>query len=245
MVPFDLSQLHNESTGGHLGVQKLRGKVKNRFYWPGWSGDVKWCLECRECASPKTVGQAPRAPLQPSVTSRPHERVALDIMGPLPETPLGNRYILVISDSFSKWTEAFPMKNQEARTVAKILAEEWVRRYGTPRTLHSDQGRNFESQLFKELCRLLSIHKTRTSPYSPQSDGMVERFNRTLLSMLALFVDANHLNWDALLPYVTMAYRSSVHSSTGFSPFRVLFGQEIILPVDSVECGQPRKVSIC
>lgn len=122
------------------------------------------------------------------------------------------------------------MKNQEARTVAKILTEEWICRLETPCTIHCGQERNFESLLFKELCRLLDIHKTRTSPYSPQSDGIVERFNQTVVSMLSLFVDSNQLNWDALLPYVMMAYQSSVHSSTGFSPFWILFGQEIVLP---------------
>lgn len=105
-------------------------------------------------------------------------------------------------------------------------------RYGVPRSLHSDQVRNFESGLFKELCRLLQINKSHTSPYRPQSDGLIERFNRTLSSMLSLLVDENQMNWDRLLPYVMMAYRSSVQASTGFTPYKVLFGQEMVLPVD-------------
>uniref|UniRef100_A0A671YZ42 Integrase catalytic domain-containing protein n=1 Tax=Sparus aurata TaxID=8175 RepID=A0A671YZ42_SPAAU len=191
-----------------------------------------WVKECVDCASRKTQGRQPCAPLQLSVTSRPFERVALDILGPLPETPEKNKYILVVGDYFSKWTEAFPLPNQEAHTIAKVLTEEWVCRFGAPRSIHSDQGRNFESALFKELCRLLHMHKSRTTPYHPQSDGLIERFNRTLLSMLSLFVEDNQLNWDTLLPYVMLAYRSSVHASTSFTPYRVLFGQEIVLPVD-------------
>lgn len=233
LIPEVLSMLHNTQTGGHLGIQKLQAKVKDRFYWPGWFGDVKqWCRECHDCASRKSGGKAPCAPLQMSIVSRPYERVAVDIMGPLPETLGKNRYILVIGDYFSKWTEAFPLPNQEAQSVARVLVEEWVCRYGVPRSLHSDQGRNFESLLFKELCRLLQINKSRTSPYHPQSDGLIERFNRTLLSMLSLFVDNNQTNWDKLLPYVMMAYRSSLHASTGFTPYKVLFGQEMVLPVD-------------
>ena len=233
MVFKVLEQLHNVSTGGHLGVQKLQGKVKDRFFWLGWFGDVKtWVKECVDCASRKTQGKRPRAPLQPSVSSRPFERVALDILGPLPETPGKNKYIMVVGDYFSKWTEAFPLPNQEACTVAKVLAEEWVCRFGAPRSLHSDQGRTFESNLFKELCSLLHMHKTRTTPYHPESDGLIERFNRTLLDMLALFIEDNQSNWDRLLPYVMLAYRSSVHASTLFTPYRVLFGQEIVLPVD-------------
>lgn len=233
MVPAVLGTLHNTVTGGHLGVQKLQAKVKDRFYWPGWFRDVrKWCRECVDCGSRKDQGRSPCAPLVQSVPSRPYERIALDVLGPLPETQRKNKYVLVIGDYFSKWTEAFPIPNQEAQTIARILAEEWVCRFGTPRSIHSDQGRNFESSLFKELCGLLDINKTRTSPYHPQSDGLIERFNRTLLSMLSLFVDNNHSNWDALLPYVMMAYRSSVHASTGFTPYKILFGQEIVLPVD-------------
>uniref|UniRef100_A0A8C2JCK1 Gypsy retrotransposon integrase-like protein 1 n=1 Tax=Cyprinus carpio TaxID=7962 RepID=A0A8C2JCK1_CYPCA len=233
LVPGVLFMLHNTTTGGHLGIQKLQAKVKDRFYWHGWFGDVKkWCRECHDCASRKDSGKAPCAPLQMSRVSRPYERVALDILGPLPETPNKNRYILVVGDYFSKWTEAFPLPNQEAQSIAKVLVEEWVCRYGVPRSVHSDQGRNFESSLFKELCRLLQINKSRTSPYHPQSDGLIERFNRTLLSMLSLFVDDNQMNWDRLLPYVMMAYRSSIQASTGFTPYKVLFGREMVLPVD-------------
>lgn len=140
----------------------------------------------------------------------------------------------MVGDYFSKWVESYPLPNQEAKTVAKVLVEEWVCPYGTPRSLHSDQGRNFESNLFGELCRLLGINKTRTTPYQPQSDGMIERFNHTLLSMLSFYVDDNQHNWDVLLPYVMMAYRSSVHSSTGFTPYKVLFGQEMVLPIDII-----------
>uniref|UniRef100_A0A8C0XU21 Integrase catalytic domain-containing protein n=1 Tax=Cyprinus carpio carpio TaxID=630221 RepID=A0A8C0XU21_CYPCA len=209
------------------------GSPSDRFYWLGWFGDVKrWCRECVDCGSRKAVGKQWRAPLQSVVTSRPYERVAVDILGPLPETPKENKYIVVIGDYFSRWTEAFPLPNQEAETVAKLLVEQWVCRFGAPRIIHTDQGRNFESRLFKEVCQLLNIYKTRTSPYHPQSDGMVERFNRTLASMLSLFVDDNQANWDILLPYVMMAYRSSVHSSTGFTPYKVVFGKEIVLPVD-------------
>lgn len=115
MVPKDLEEQHNISTGGHLGVQKLQGKVKDCFYWPGWFGDVKvWFKECVDCASHKVSGRQSCAPLQPSAPSRPFEQVALDILGRLPETPSGNKYILVAGDYFSKWAEwAFllPIRN--------------------------------------------------------------------------------------------------------------------------------------
>ena len=128
------------------------------------------------------------------------------------------KYIVVIGDYFTKWTEALPIPNMEACTVAKVLVEKVLCRFGIPQVIHSDQGRQFESNLFQEMCKLLGIHKTRTTPYHPQSDGMVERFNRTLAAMLSAYVSENHRDWDEQLPYVTMAYRSTEHETSGMSP---------------------------
>ena len=123
------------------------------------------------------------------------ERIAVDVLGPLPITEAGNKYLLVIMDYFSKWPEVHPMPNHEASTVAEILVKEVVSRFGVPVTIHSDQGRNFESSLIAEMCLLLGAEKTRTTPLHPESDGMVERFNRTLEAQLSMFVDKNHHNW--------------------------------------------------
>lgn len=162
----------------------------------------------------------------------PMDRIAADILGELPITAKGNRYILVVSDYFTKWTEAFAMPNMEAKTVAKIMVEEVFVRLGTPRIIHSDQGRQFESELFREVCRLFHIQKTRTTAYHPQSDGMVERFNRTLTSMLSAFVQENQTDWDEHIPYVMMAYRSAEHKSTQFTPNMLMLGRETTLPLD-------------
>lgn len=124
----------------------------------------------------------------------PMERVATDILGELPKTDRGNRCILVVSDYFTKWTESFAMPNIEAQTVAKILVEEVFAKLGVPRILHSDQGRQYESNLFQELCALIHIEKTRTLPYHRQSDGMVEQFNRTLATMLSAYVNDHQTN---------------------------------------------------
>ena len=147
-------------------------------------------------------------------------------------TENGNKYILVISDFFTKWTESFAMLNMEARTCAKILVNEVVSRFGVPNKIHSDQGRQFESNLFAEMCELLQIEKTRTTPYHPQSDGMVERFNRTLCAMLSTLVDDNQGNWDTLLPYVMIAYRSTEHETTGMTPNILMLGRETTTPLD-------------
>ena len=142
-------------------------------------------------------------------------------MGPLPATDHNNKYSLIISYYFMKWTKSYAMPNQESVTVANVIVREFISRFGVPRQLHTDQGRNFETKLFQEMCSILEIDKTRTTPLQPQSDGMVDRFNRTLEAMLSKFVDENQKDWDLYLPLVMMAYRSSEHESTGFSPIEI------------------------
>ena len=126
-----------------------------------------------------------RAPMQSGLVGTPMQRVAMDILGPLPVTAREKKYVLVVSDYFTKWVEAYPMPNMEAKTVAELFVNQFIARFGVPDILHTDQGRNFESLLMKETCQLLGVQKTRTSPYHPQSDGLIERFNRTLFNMLS------------------------------------------------------------
>ena len=160
------------------------------------------------------------------------ERVAVDIAGPLPTSSSGNRYIVVAMDYFTKWPEAYPVPNQEATTVARVLVDEFFCRFGIPYELHSDQGRNFESKVFQECCNLLGIRKTRTTPLHPESDGMVERFNRTLGQELAKRCRHSQENWDEHLPTILMSYRSAEHESTGYTPAQLVMGRDLRLPVD-------------
>ena len=174
-----------------------------------------------------------KAQLQCVPVKGPNQRVGVDVIGPLPISRKGNRYILVMVDYFTKWCEAFPMANQEAITIANLIVNEWISRYGAPVSLHSDQGAPFESHLLSEVCHLLGIHKTRTTPYHPQSNGLVERTNRTIIGILRSFVDRFQTeDWDAYLPQCLMAYRASVHTSTGYSPAFLTYGKEIRLPIE-------------
>ena len=224
---------HDMKTSGHLGVSKTVSKIKQKFYWPGLQSDVRsYIAGCGTCSKRKGPIPTKRAPMQIVRSGFPMERIAIDILGELPETAKGNKYIVVIGDYFTKWTEALPIPNMEACTVAKVLVENVLCRFGIPQAIHSDQGRQFESKLFQEMCKLLGIHKTRTTPYHPQSDGMVERFNRTLAAMLSAYVSTNQKDWDDQLPYVTMAYRSSEHETTGLSPNMLMFGREVSTPLD-------------
>ena len=123
----------------------------------------------------------------------PLDRVGIDLLGPLPLTPRGNRHLLVIQDYFTKWVEVYPVADTTAETCADKLVNEFISRFGTPLSIHSDQGRNFESDLFQELCKLLEIKKTRTSPRHPSCNGMVERFNSTLIKMIKSYLEENKL----------------------------------------------------
>ena len=139
------------------------------------------------------------APLSPISVGSLMQLVAVDILGPLPPSKTGNWYILVASDYFTRWMEAYGIPNMEAITVAEVLTQEMFFRFWPPESLHSDQGRQFESLLIQEICKLLKIKKTRTFPYHPQCDELVERFNRTLLNMLAVSAKNYPSTWENYL----------------------------------------------
>ena len=205
--------------------------------------DVRnWCRTCEACQTRKSAPKRNHAPLQTIKTGYPMQVVAVDIMGPLPESKAGNRYVLVAGDYFTKWAEVYAIPNQEATTVAQKLTDEMFCRFSPPEQLHSDQGRQFESQVIHEICKLLKILKTRTTPYHPQCDGQVERFNRTLLDMLATTTREHAFDWENQIRKVCMAYNTSVHSSTGFTPFFLMFGRQAKLPIDLMY-GSPRNVT--
>lgn len=238
ILPPDLRQevmqeIHAGVISGHLGEQKTLEQLKERFYWPSMSEDVKhWCQTCSVCATKKSATPNSRAPMQPIRAGYPMQVIAVDITGPLPESEAGNSYILVVGDYFTKWMEAYAIPDQEAKTVATKLVDEFYCRYSPPEQLHSDQGKQFESNLIKEICDILKISKSRTTAYHPQCDGLVERFNRTLKHMLATTLKDHPFDWEQRLKKVCMAYNTSVHSSTGYTPYYLLFGHEARLPLD-------------
>ena len=148
---FVLNQVHNTLTGGHLGVRKTLYKIKKRYFWYQIRNDVKnWCSKCDTCAMKKAPHRKPEAPMCKYLVGAPWERMAIDILGPLPRTDNGNKYIMVVGDYFTKWMEAIPILDAEAKTVADKFVERIVSIFGVPLQIHSDQGSNFESKVFKE-----------------------------------------------------------------------------------------------
>ena len=227
-----LSTCHSSPTAGHLGVAKTSEKIKQRFYWPGLQEDTKlFVSRCPECQKRSGPPKKYHHALVEWQASYPFHHIGIDFMGPLPMSN-GNKHILVIGDHFTKWYEAIPLPDQTAVTTANALVDHWISQFGCPHSLHSDQGRNFESKLFEQLMQLLEMDKTRTTPFHPQSNALIERMNKTLQNMLAKCINEEQSNWSQQLPYVMMAYRSSVHESTGYTPQFLVFGQELSLPLD-------------
>ena len=184
-----LQGIHSSPFAGHLGLKKTLLRTKNRFFWPMMKKDIfHFVRSCPDCAQSKLDSSRNTAPLQPIQVSEPFVFWAMDYMGPLPETPRGNKHLLVVMDHFTKWCEIFPTPDQKARTVAQTLVSSLFGRFGPPHIIHSDQGRNFESHLMHEVCQIMGTHKSRTTAYHPQCDGLVERQNRTIQEMLSAFV---------------------------------------------------------
>lgn len=228
-----LHQMHDTVMAGHLGQKKTREKTLQRFFWHGIREDINlWCMKCDVCAATKMPSKTIRAPLGKMSTGAPWDRLGIDILGPFPVSEKGNKYILVVTDHFSKWVEIFAIPDQTAVTCAEVLLNEVIARYGCPYEILSDQGRNFESKIFSELCELLEIRKKRTSPANPRCNGQVERFNRTLVRMIKAYLKGQQLDWDRRLGCLAAAYRATVNESTGLSPNLIMLGREVRLPAE-------------
>jgi hypothetical protein len=191
----------------------------------------KLIKECDSCQRAKSSTKKAIAYLRTLAPTRPLEIVTMNIIGPLPTSQNKNKYILAMCDHFSKWTAAFPLKDQTAAKVAVRLVE-FIASHGIPEQILTDQGTNFQSELMAELYELMDIRRIRTSPFDPQTDGITERFNQTLKRMLASFVNKKQDNWDGLLLMLTFAYNSATHRAMGHTPFEVLYGRKPRIPLD-------------
>lgn len=228
-----ISHCHGTAWSGHPGVKRTIQRVRAKFYWPQMSGDVKqYVRECRVCQERKTPAGL-RVPLaEVPGASRPFEQVSLDIVGPLPSTAAGNRYLLTIIDWFSRYAEAVPLKEQSAEETARAFVDTLILRHGAPERVLTDQGRNFTSELFRVVCKRLGIRKLQTTAYHPEGNGLVERLHRTLTDSLACIVRRDGRDWDRWVPYALMAYRTTPHSSIGYSPHFLIHGRELRQPFE-------------
>ena len=195
IVPLELRSrvlyfCHDSKSSGHLGQKKTLDRLKQRFYWHGMSKDSYiYVQQCSNCNQNKKGNRTPRSAQELYHAGYPMERVHLDILGPInPKSKAGSVYILVMVDQFTKWMELAPLPAQNAEVTAEAFLKHFIVTFGCPLQIHTDQGKNFQSNLFKVFCKALEITQTRTTPYHPSSNGQVEVFNRIILQMIRAYV---------------------------------------------------------
>ena len=229
-----LDLAHTHMLAGHFGCKKTFSRLCSKFLWPRMWMDVKnyvrTCVGCQK-AGRKDKARAPLQPLQ--CESEPFSKVAFDLVGPLPRSVNGYRYILTMMDLYTKFPAAIPLKRVDNVTVIDAMMEVFSS-FGLPKVLLTDQGSVFTSKLTKAMCKEFGITKIQTTPYHPQSDGALERWHACLKGMLKRS-ESDIKNWDRHLKYLLFAYRSTPHCITGFSPFTLMYGRDVWGPLDILQ----------
>lgn len=237
-----IKEHHENPLGGHQGISRTYNKVSEQHHWQGMRSQIReYIKRCRECQINKTPNQTIREPMVITTTAtKPFEKIFMDIVGPLPTSYSGNTYILTLIDDFSKFSWASAMKDHEANTVSQHFVTQFVCLHGQPKSLVTDCGTEFLSKVFKEVCQLLKISKTSTTPYHPQSNGSLERSHRTLGEYLRNYASKEPQNWDVYVPYYMYCHNSSIHSATGFQPHEIVYGYPLVVPTSFSRKPEPQ-----
>ncbi|GFT30127.1 hypothetical protein TNCV_248761 [Trichonephila clavipes] len=212
---------------GHLGEQKTRQRIKYSFYWPTIKQDVKrFCESCKICQLRKPITYRDRVPIQPLVRPEiPFEVWSVDCSGPLePPSRRNHHFIICAVDLCTRWAEAIPVKEISAKTTCNVLLKIFTQT-DFPKMICSDQGTNFTSKLSEVFLSVMGVSPRFSTPGHPESMGAVERWNRTLKDMLSKNVQEHGSDWDLHLPFLLFAYREIPHSTTGMSPFQLVYGR--------------------
>ena len=226
-----LINLHSNSLSGHFGFEGTFQRIANRYWWNGMGTDIKnYVKTCEICQ--QTGGRTTRQPLHPIKIGQPFDRIVIDLVGSCKLSTNGNWYIITAIDYLTKWPEAKPIPDKKAITIAKFIFEEIICRHGCPKEIQSDNGLEFANEIVRELSTKFGIKQKFSSPYHPQTNGIIERFNRTLCTTLQKLTIAHEQEWDTLIPAALFAYRTNQNSTTKHEPFFLTYGRTVRLPIE-------------
>jgi len=237
-----IKEMHENPLAGHRGISNTIKKIKKRYNWPRMSREVTdYVQKCQPCQKNKTSNKHTKQPMViTSTADQPFQKLFMDIVGPLPVTHKGNKYVLTMQDDLTKFSIATPMVCHEANTVGHSFVNSFVCIHGIPESIVSDQGSEFLSKIFSEVCKLLKISKFNTTPYRPQSNGALERSHSTLGNYLRHYVDKDLVNWDEFIPYTMYVYNTTEHETTKFQPYELLYGFPGKIPTSLKKTPEPR-----
>ena len=225
-----LQSLHDDM--GHQSLDRTLSLLRERFYWPTMAADSEqYVRECRRCQTAKGEYTELKTQQGSLVANNPLDLLCMDFTKVDPSQS-GKENVLVLTDAFSKFSQAFVTTNQKALTVAKVLVEKWFMVYGIPARIHSDKGRSFENEVIRHLCSMYGIKQSTTTPYNPRGNSQCERFNRTLFGLLKSLTKEQKAQWPQYLPALVFAYNATPHSTTKFQPYELMFGRKAPAPCD-------------
>ena len=226
-----LTALHNHM--GHQGIDRTLDLLRERVYCPSMAKDAQnWVTNCRHCQIARGDYNQPKPKIGHLEAHNPLDLVCLDF-AKIDPSKTGKENVLVITNAFTKFSLAVCTPNQTAKTVAKILVKKWFHVYGVPTRIHSDQGRCFDSNIIKALCKMYGVEQSFTSPYNPRGNAFCEHFNRTLFGLLKTLKSEEKADWPSHLPALVFAYNATPHASTGYQPYQLMFGRHAPAPGDN------------
>lgn len=233
--PNIIREYHESVVGGHPGVIRLYNRIRQDFFWNNMKAQIEQFVRtCDSCQRNKLVRVKTRQPMK--ITDTPREsfdKIQMDIVGPLPVTKNGNKYLLTIQDNLTKYSDAIPVATIDATTIALAFANNFICRFGCPKVIHTDQGSNFISHTLKIFCKVFKIRQIKSTAFRPQSLGSLERAHHVFVEYLKHYCKAK--DWDEWVKFAMFSYNTSVHESTGYTPYELIFGKKARIPSEFAE----------